>query len=356
MNLSQIATIVGQRLGVAASDSTTRDGAAVRAFLQMRHDQLFRSFLWRDSIIEFQINVNPLNSYNASSNYMPTKGRVILPPIFQHVLGVRLGWMALDIQRPMLYYRADFGRFYDSSYAQDYTLLPSCVWESDTSVPFTVATNSAVDAGNNLSVTADVLQTDGVSVVRGAYALSTTPVAIATTDTIETLIKPAYATGVGVSGTVTLYANGLAVSNLAGGATGDIVAPKCQRIQIVGKPANVGQNPYLMKILGKRNTPSFSAETDTPAINGLDGILIALAYYDFKQRDEAGGSADATTALAEAVGPEFLVNGKPGGFLNKLIEEEVLQAAYNCRIIPETGFGGDEYFDQPYGSKYTPYF
>jgi hypothetical protein len=111
-----------------------------------------------------------------------------------------------------------------------------------------------------------------------------------------------------------------------------------------------------MKVLGKRNTPSFTADTDTPAINGLDGILVALAYYDFKQRDEAGGTSDALSAVTEAVGNRFFTEGVPGGFLGKLIEEEVVQAAYNTRIVPETGFGGDEYFDQPYGSKFTPYY
>ena len=356
MNLLQIATLVGQRLGVDTSSSTSRDGAAVRAFLQMRHDQLYRSFLWRDSIVEFQINVNPNNAYTNSSNYLPTKGHVILPSIFQHVLGARIGWMALDIQRPMLYYRADYGRFFDSGYAQDYTLLPPCIWETDTAVPFTVSTDNATDQTNGLTVTSDILQTDGVSVSRGSYALTTAGTSLGTTDRVDSVIKPIYNSSFGVFGNVTLEADGVTVATISGGATGDYSASKCQRIQIVGVPGNNGQNPYDMHILGKRNTPLFTAETDVPGINGLDGVLVALAYYDFKQRDEAGGSADAVTALSEAVGPRFLTDGAPGGFLGKMIEEEVIQAAYNCRIVPETGFGGDEYFDQPYGSKFTPYF
>lgn len=344
MNLGQIATVVGQRLGVVTSDATSRDGAAVRAFLAMRHDQLFRSFLWKDSLVEFALNINPLNTYSPTSNWMPTKGHLILPPIFQHVVGVRLGWMALDIQRPMLYYRADFGRFFDSSYAQDYTILPSCVWETDTGYALTL--NNANAADNGSAVTADVLQTDGVSVVRGAYTLNSS-VSLGSSDRVDNIIKPS------TQGVVTLQSGGVTVVTMQ---AADLAATKCQRIQVVGTPSNVGQNPYNMKVLGKRNTPSFTADTDTPAINGLDGILVALAYYDFKQRDEAGGTSDALSAVTEAVGNRFFTEGVPGGFLGKLIEEEVVQAAYNTRIVPETGFGGDEYFDQPYGSKFTPYY
>ena len=88
MNLVQLATAVGQRLGVDTSSAATRDGAAVRSFLTIRHDQLYRAFLWRDSVCEFITAMN--NPYTPTSNYMPTKGHVILPPIIQHVLGVPL--------------------------------------------------------------------------------------------------------------------------------------------------------------------------------------------------------------------------------------------------------------------------
>jgi hypothetical protein len=135
----------------------------------------------------------------------------------------------------------------------------------------------------------------------------------------------------------------------------DLSAPKCQRIQLVGKPTTTGQNSRHLHVLGKRVTPAFAAETDTPGINGLDGVLAALACYDFRLYRDEGGPGDASAALTEAVGPQFLTTGKPGGFLGKLIEEEVIQAAYNCRIIPDHGFGGGGYFDQPFQSKGNPY-
>lgn len=349
MNIGQIATAVGQRLGVATGDGTTRDGAAVRSSLQMRHDQLYRSFLWRDSLIEMEIAIN--SPYAPNSNYMPTKGRVILPSIFQHVVGARMGWRSLDIQRAMLYYRADYGRFMSSGYAAEFVILSSAVWEFDTPQNLTLQAANAAD--NNSVLTLDELQTDGVSLVRSAFPVTTAGIAAGTTDRIDTLLNAATnPANQPLAGNMLLNVAG---TNIVTISPTSASAPRCQRLQLVGNPKNTDQNACNLHILGKRVTPTFSADTDVPGINGLDGVLAALACYDYRLYRDEGGIADATPAIVEAVGPEFLTSGKPGGFLAKLIEEEVIQAAYNCRIIPEYGYGGDNYFDQPYYSKGNVY-
>ena len=435
MNQGQLAKAVGQRLGVDTSDGTTKDGAAVRSFLQIRHDQLYRAFLWKDSIIEMEMAINA--PYTPTSNYLPTKARVVLPPIFQHVLGARLGWQSLDVQRQMLYYRADYSRFMRSGYTAEFMTLPSCVWEFDTAQ--TLSLVSAVAEPNPAICTLDELQNDGVSVVRSSVNPAVLPgTAAGTTDRVDSFIKPAtmgqiilgevspdyanspnlipagtnwpvfsihppqqtaiipvtgfiigqtynFTAGIAVKAREALQGNGgyinegdfvatqttynlianfefsgLPVTSVISGLvlsgysslpivtlnTSDLSAPKCQRLQLVGKPTSANQQTHNLHILGKRVTPPFSADTDVPGVNGLDGVLFALAYYDFKQRDEAGGGADALSALTEAVGPRFLTDGKPGGFLGKLIEEEVVQAAYNARIVPDCGVGGpDGYWD-----------
>ncbi len=433
MNLGALATAVGQRLGVDTSQASTRDGAAVRSSLTLRHDQLYRAFLWKDAIIEWVLPVS--NAYAPTSNYMPTKGRVICPSIFQLVLGVRFGHHSLDVQRPMFYYRADYARFMDERYTREFMLLSAAVWEFDTPQNISVLANDPADVNTN--VTLDELQSDEVSVVRSQVPLGANiGSAAGTTDRIDNFLKPAttgsvvlgiqyfggaepylthpserigapmtfYYGGVqdlnikvgstvrvsGGGNQVTLLVTALAyialfgygftgtplflsgdsanetiipdqssiqISNIPSNCTlqaNDVSAQLCQRIQLVGKPCNTAQYSEHLHILGKRISPPFSAETDIPGINGLDGILAALAYYDFKQRDEQGGSPDAIAALNEAVGPNFLVGGKPGGWLGKLIESEVIQAAYNCRIIPSQGFGRGG-FDEPQGSKCDPY-
>ena len=454
MNLGQIATIVGQRLGVSTA-AGTNDGSMVRAMLNVRHDQIFRSWLWKDSIIQLTLPINPTTPYVPGANYMPTKGRVILPPIFQMVLGVNFGRHSLDVQRPMIYYRADYNRFLKSGFTKEFSILSSCVWEFDTPQPLYLSNTNTSDSAS--VCTADLLQSDEISVTRTNPVLNTLT-SLGTSDRIDNLIIPVLPSSTSAApGTVTLNVNPLNGSEIVTGcgsadangtwiqtgsihgfpaytllgnpvfnaaqaanlqstypqmfsalgsrwyitdstgdlyialsapATPDLVtnwqvgtgvaptptispvtnqysivtlgasqqsAPKCQRIQLTGIPTASYQQNANLDILGKRNTPPFSADTDTPAINGLDGILMALVYYDFKSRDEAGGTPDATSALNEAVGPNFLTSGKAGGFLAKLMEEEVIQAAYNCRIIPSEGFGGCDYYHEPFGSKANGY-
>lgn len=519
MNLGQLSTTVGQRLGTDCSSASTRDGAAARQFLIYRHEQLCRAFLWKDLLIAAQFPLN--QQYTPLSNYMPTKNRLVLPSIFQNVLGVRIGHHALDVIRPMLFYRADYSAFMKMKYAVEFFLLGACAWEFDTVQSIMANGSNLNDA--NMAFSTDTLNSDEISVKRSVWSFVPQGMSLLTTDRIDNVLKASGSQGslsvdiltmgagiVNTAGityqgspqpvatvnvnqgsqytilpgvneagiilvngnqTVTLqtgvqisvtaqgnqflfkypqvvpanamygggasYAlNGLfptlnynilwgandvsvttpngtinspgigQVSNVTGaflegteailggnadnvavtaqwfvsagaaftgtinllypigGATvvtlqsADYEAAKCQRVQLVGKP-NTRQSDKPLWVLGKRSVPPFAADTDIPAVNGMDGILVALAYYDFKQRLNEGGSSDATTALNEAVGPNFLnpppgQMSKPGGWLGKLIEEEVVQAAYNTRIIPESGFGDQDY-DFPISNKYDIY-
>ena len=342
MNLSQIATLVGQRLGIPTSDGTLKDGAACRAFIILRHDQLYRAFAWKDSLVEFETPITPSTAYvpSPTAYYMPTKGHVILPSIIQHVMGVRFGRRALRVEKPQLYYRVGH---WHRDWTKEFYLLSSCVWEFDTMVEIELNNDNGAD--NNVSVQTDLLQPDGVSIQRVTTLLESISRIVSNTDRVDNLIKPQ------TQGGVTLSANGTQIIALN---TNDLSAPKCQRIKLEGTPSSTVQGSENLHVLGKRNTPTFAADTDSPGVNGLDGVLFALAYYDMANRDERGGSPDAAMALNEAVGPNFLTTGKPGGFLAKLIEEEVLQEAYNARIVPEHGFGGGHLYGE-YGCKSDPY-
>lgn len=436
-NFSQLATAVGQLLGVNTSDPTTRDGKAVRASLSLWHDALYRAYLWKDSLLEFVTPVNPATPYVVTANFMPTKGRVILPPIMGHVIGARLGCRSLNVQRAMLYYRANYGNFINSGWTQDFTLLSAAVWEFDT--PQTLYVQVTNPADNNTPTTLDVLDKDETTVDRITTNATTTAAPVDTSDRIDNVIKVATqgqlfvaypngtrlganlvangatydinlgtysvpgliagqvyqitwgandgaftftgggynSTGAGTTTTFTLplTANGGTFSGGVGTSVtakiqqvlpvyspiitlqaGDLFAPKSQRMQLIGIPKSTSQSTLNLSVLGKRTPPPFAAETDIPGINGLDVILRALAYYDFKSRDEAGGTADALTALNQAVGPTFLTTGKPGGLLGKLVEEEVVQEATNTRIVPAVGFGGHSYYDEPWdATKSSPY-
>lgn len=377
-----------------------------------------------------ELNIDPSATYLPSNNYMPTKGRIILPPIFAHVLGVNFGCRSLNVQRQMLYYRADYNRFIKDGYTCEFYLLSTCVWETDTVLQTVMSITNQADT--NQAFTTDYLGSDEVSLLRATLnpiwgSLYANSIVIANTDRVDNITKPVtqgqyqlqiFNFGIQIQNNfnaplqVTIkdslnnqtaftlqptqisqfypgqfsmiqYDDGSTSGSISGPAgsmnglntytgggnfnytplpfllttmqTTDVSAVKCQRLQLVGKPSTTIQQNNNLHVLGKRVTPPFAAETDVPGVNGLDGILFALLYYDMAQRDERGGTVDAEAALNEAVGPQFISTGKAGGFLGKLIEEEVVQEATNTRIVPEQGFGGCNYFDEPFGSKSDPY-
>lgn len=338
LNLGAIVNAVGQRITMVQP----RDIAAATTFATLRHDQLYRQFLWKDSVIMLTLNIdtNPAD-YAPLNNYMPTKGNMVLPPIFQQILAVRTAQWKMNVERPMVYFRIDVDEFKQTGIPFEYFLLSSAVWEFDTPQAVTVNGTNAADAGTLM--TFDVLDADEITIDRSNPALAGANVAVnvANTDRVDGMQKPA------TQGNVQMQVGAAVIKTMK---PADTDVPKCQRFRFMSIP---NQNTTV-RVLGKRTTPPFAANSDIPGVNGLDGIIFALTYYDMCHRDERGGTPESDKAMIEAVGPEFLITGKVGGFLGKLIEEEVVQAAHNTRIMPEFGFG-DCRDGWEYQSKAFPY-
>jgi len=423
MNLSTLAYTIGQRIGLVQDN----DIKACKAFLQVRYDQLWRSFLWRDSLIEYVTPIDPSATYLPTSNYLPTKGHLILPAIFGQVIACRTNANSMNVQRPMLYYRMSQDEFTRTGSPLELFLLSAAVWEFDVAKDLTLSIVNAADV--NQPVTLDLGAADGVSVNRSQVALTAASPSAGNSDLVTSITKPATQGAVSFNATPLLTttildftcdialpsnpifdnANALIVNQnvLFVGSNGsrftmtviailddntaillplakfpatilgdspwgttmpsgakvyllstpvtlqsaDLSAPKCQRIRFVSIP-NVATT---VRVLGKRITPPFSADSDSPVINGMDGVLFGLGYYDMCARKNAQGTPEAQAALLEAVGPNFLTKGVAGGFLGKLIEEEVIQAASNTRIIPEGGFGDTGGNFGSWATKASPY-
>lgn len=398
MNLAALAALVCKRVGLVQP----KDVTACEGFLTFRHDQLYRSKLWKDSLVEYQLPYDPNAFYLPNSAYLPTQGVVLLPPIIAHVLSARTSQHKLDVERPMLYYRVDQDQFAKTGVALNFFLLSACVWATDTP-DFLFDAIAANNADNQLVVSVDISDpTDLVSITRSTL----TPVAgtAGPTDRIETALKPASQgqislvagkgfnvltlansssqpvtfnvsyinqglpvvnivtvqpgqTSVGSIGTtVAVPALGL-TANPPGGLAfsgyaicdgtqitfvanptilnlqpADTEAPKRQRIRLLDIPSQAD----TIRVLGKRTVPPFASDNDTPGVSGMEAPLMALAYYDMLHRDERGGSKEASDALEEAA-----------GLLKQLEAEEVTQGASNSRIMPESGFGPDEYYVGP---------
>lgn len=113
---------------------------------------------------------------------------------------------------------------------------------------------------------------------------------------------------------------------------GDTAAPIRQRIrllQIPQTPPN-GQQPFTIRVLGKRTAPSFTDDLDQPGLTGVENCLIAFAQADMLQRERH-------YAKANQVQQEGLQ------LLQQLKAEEVVQQAHEQRILPEAGYAVDEW-------------
>src|SRR5690348_8502597 len=127
MNLSSIADFVTRRVGMVQP----RDVAFCKTSLSVRHDQIWRMKLWKDSIVEYDLAVDPKAPYVPTSNFLPTKGVIILPPIISKVLAVRTSEHALSVIRPMMFYRVDPDQFVKTGTPLDFFLLSACAWAFD---------------------------------------------------------------------------------------------------------------------------------------------------------------------------------------------------------------------------------
>lgn len=413
MNFSEIADIVGKRVGLIQD----RDITACKAFAKMRYDQLWRSYLWKDSLCEFLYTCDPSITYTNSSNFLPTRGILIVPSIIGQVIAARTDKNKLNVERQMVFYRVDQDQFANTGMPLDFMQLSSAVWSFDSAVSLQAVCNNAADVSQ--AITVDTACADGVSVARNSVSLTTEGTIFVSTDGILNVVKPkttgsvtinaitfgnnlipdgtsrgsvapkwgfsievsgftignsyqftlgsndgslsampasqqgaAISSGIFVATQTSYYINGGLPNTLVNSTIypvsitpiiilqpSQITALKCQRIQFVYKP----DTKYVMRVLGKRITPE-REDTDCPAVNGMDGILMELACYDMLLRDERGGTQESKDAISFA-----------GELKAMLVQEETVQAAFNSRIMPECGFGGDDYFGATWNTKTSPY-
>jgi hypothetical protein len=114
----------------------------------------------------------------------------------------------------------------------------------------------------------------------------------------------------------------------------DTAAKLRQRIRLIQIP----DASMTLRVLGKRTAPSFSNDLDVPALSGVENCLLAFAQGDMLQRERHYAKANALYQEAQIL-------------LGQLKEQEVVQQAHNMRIIPEGGYG-DENWNRLYGFSF----
>jgi hypothetical protein len=394
------------------------DIEACKGFLSRRHEMLWQDQLWKDSLVEYRQTLDPVAAnYTPASNYLPTKGVLLLPPGIERVLAVRDASRSIQVQRPEYFYRIDWDAFAQRGAAHDFMLLPACVWEWDSEVYPLALRTSAADS--EVSISVDLIDADGVGVSRSSHTLAVEKRLLGFSSQLDVFSKSATDGAVrlaainpddaivisgagtaGVNGTYTraeedvngrpayekgdyriswllgnifdpgdkwaVYDNppaplsasryyfstddvdvpqivttwqtgGVAVGDLPGPTFPEpasvltvsaetINAARRQRIRLVEIP----DVALTIRVLGKRPAPDFSGDNDEPGLSGIANCLIAFSMGDMLQRERQYGKANALFSEAMQL-------------LDQLKRVEVVQQAHNQRIIPDSGFGGEDY-------------
>ncbi len=140
---------------------------------------------------------------------------------------------------------------------------------------------------------------------------------------IEAIFKPT------TTGTVTVTLNDTSglTSTLGTLAPTDTRTPAYQRIRIFDMPA-ADASAVVLRVAGKVKCDQLDFDNQEPVLRDCENILLAFAQGDMLERERRYGQAQAM--FAEAV-----------AHLEQYKKRETVQQAYNKRIIPQFGYGGD---------------
>lgn len=146
--------------------SETEDVAACKSFLTRRHEQIWNDQLWKDSLIDWNYALpSSTTPYTPTSVWLPTTQDLILPAAFGRVIGVRTDTRRLNVQSQEVYYRTDYNAFSNQGTLIEFLVLPKCVWEFDSGQPQQLQLTFG-QQDNGLTINADVLEADGMTLSR----------------------------------------------------------------------------------------------------------------------------------------------------------------------------------------------
>lgn len=192
MNVLELANFICGKV----NESELEDVAQCKGFLRQRFDMLWRDQLWKDSLVEYAQTLSP-TGYTPASNWLPTRGILLLPPIIDRVLAVRTNQRKLNVQRAEFYYRIDYDAFAKTGQASDFLVLPQCVWDFETAQAIYAARYAQAD--NAAQITTDLIDSDGIGVSRYRTMLTAASQLIASSQRIDSFTKLASTGNVALS-------------------------------------------------------------------------------------------------------------------------------------------------------------
>ena len=163
MTLTDLANHICEQCGMMDAD----DLAAAKMFLQRRLEMIWNKSLWRDSLVEAALTINPDGTCTlADSFWIPSRATLGLPNAIQKVVAVRASNHALSVASLEKYYRTDTDWLDMQGDPTAYQLLAPVVWEFETPTPLSLSGDNDADFAYPVNIR---YSPDGVTILKAAF-------------------------------------------------------------------------------------------------------------------------------------------------------------------------------------------
>lgn len=170
MTLTDLASHICTQCGMTDSD----DVAAAQMFLQRRLEMIWNSALWRDSLLEATLTLNPNDTTTLADSYWISERSVLLlPAAIEKVIAARLNTNALEAASLESYYRTDTDWLDYQGTPYEFQILKPVVMEWAAAQMLSALDANAADIGANPALSFNYsLSPDGVTITNGTLSPS----------------------------------------------------------------------------------------------------------------------------------------------------------------------------------------
>lgn len=170
MTLTDLANHICTQCGMTDTD----DVAAAQMFLQRRLEMIWNSALWRDSLLEATLTVNPDGTTTLVDSYwIPERSVLLLPAAIETIIAARLNTNTLEVASLESYYRTNTNWLDYQGTPFEFQILKPVVMEwAAAQVLSALDTNAADSAANPAILCNFSYSPDGVTITNGQCGLN----------------------------------------------------------------------------------------------------------------------------------------------------------------------------------------
>lgn len=298
MNVSQLVDFICAKVRKQDSDSK----AACRQFIQQRDMMLYDNHLWRHSVHEGTVAIDPVN------NTLHAAGVVLLPKIVGRVLAVRTSNLQVRPENLESFFQQSPDAFAMSGTPVEHAILSPVVYQSPTAVDVDLAGTSETAGG-----IVRYVDSNGDQLTHTIAADAETISNVLQIDGVERVVG---------SNQLVLSVGGSPILTLAAATTR---AEPQHRVRLVPSPTVAD----TLRFLVKRKYQKLTHDSEEPRLLQAENCLIAYVKGDMYERSRQMGKASSSYQ-------------EGAGLLSRLEGIEFYQQSNNSRLIPDVEVYGVE--------------